>query len=261
MVLPRYYTTQLQAGLGLVEETRLLLSLYETGMEPQALLAKSLDSGLFPRVTARRLRNVVIECFKPRYMREPGVAEALKALADPFSRAEFLQLLLIHTARANLILFDFVTKLYWPRYASGREGLTPEDAKSFVLAGVREGRTQKPWADGTVRRVSNYVLSCCADYELLSRSAGGVHRIQALRVQDRVAAYLAYDLKFQGLADNQIVTHEDWLLMGLQPNDVRDVLKRLSLQGYLILQAAGDVVHIGWTYKTKEELIDVLARS
>ena len=28
-----------------------------------------------------------------------------------------------------------------------------------------------------------------------------------------------------------------------------------------ILQAAGDVVHIGWTHKTKGELIDVLARS
>jgi Putative inner membrane protein (DUF1819) len=261
MAPPRYYTTQLQAGLGLVEETRLLLSLYETGLEPQALLAKALDSGLFPRVTARRLRNVVIECFKPRYMQEPGVADALKALSDSRSRAEFLQLLLIHTARANLILFDFVTKLYWPRYASGREGLTPEDAKTFVLAGVREGKTQKPWADGTVRRVSNYVLSCCADYDLLSRNVSGVHRIHALRVQDRVAAYLAYDLKFQGLADNQIVIHEDWQLLGLQPNDVRDVLKRLSLQGYLILQAAGDVVHIGWTYKTKEELIDVLARS
>jgi pyrroline-5-carboxylate reductase len=107
----------------------------------------------------------------------------------------------------------------------------------------------------------NYLLACCADYELLSKNIQGLRRIQALRVQDRVAAYLAYDLKFQGLADNQIVGHEDWRLLGLQPNDVRDVLKRLSLQGYLILQAAGDVVHIGWNYKTKRELIDVLTRS
>ena len=62
MARPRYYTTQLQAGAGLVEETKLLLSLYEPSMEPQALLARALESGLFPRVTARRLRNVVIEC-------------------------------------------------------------------------------------------------------------------------------------------------------------------------------------------------------
>ena len=170
-------------------------------------------------------------------------------------------MLLLYTARANLVVSDFVTQLYWPRYASGREGLTSEDTKEFILAGIRSGRTQKPWSDSTIRRMCNYLLSCCADYELLTKNIRGPRKIQALRVQDRVAAYLAYDLKFQGLADNQIVAHEDWLLLGLQPNDVRDVFKRLSLQGYLILQAAGDVVHIGWTYKTKGELIDVLARS
>lgn len=261
MVQPHFYTTQLQAGAGLVEETRLLLSLHEPGMAPQALLAKALESGLFSRVTARRLRNVVIECFAPRYLREPDAAHLLKRLAEHVSRSELLQLLLLYTARANLILRDFLTHLYWPRYASGRDGLTSEDTKEFVLAGIRAGQTRKPWSDSTIRRMCNYLLSCCADYELLTKNIRGPRKIQALRVQDRVAAYLAYDLKFQGLADNQIVAHEDWLLLGLQPNDVRDVFKRLSLQGYLILQAAGDVVHIGWTYKTKGELIDVLARS
>lgn len=116
MARPQYYTTQLQAGAGLVEETRLLLSLYEPGMDPQALLARALDSGLFPRVTARRLRNMVIECFAPRYMREPDAAWMLKPLAEHVSRAELLQLLLLYTARANLVVSDFVTQLYWPRY-------------------------------------------------------------------------------------------------------------------------------------------------
>lgn len=82
MARPQYYTTQLQAGAGLVEESKLLLSLYERGMEPQALLAHALDSGLFPRVTARRLRNVVIECFAPRYMREPDATWMLKRMAE-----------------------------------------------------------------------------------------------------------------------------------------------------------------------------------
>ena len=41
---------------------------------------------------------------------------------------------------------------------------------------------------------------------------------------------------------------------------LRDQLKRLSLQGHLIFQAASDVVHIGWTYKNMEEVIDVIAQ-
>ena len=59
MVQLRFYTTQLQAGLGLVTETRQLLELFETGVTVSELTEKALESGRFPLVTARRLRNVV----------------------------------------------------------------------------------------------------------------------------------------------------------------------------------------------------------
>ena len=60
------YTTQLQAGLGLVEETKTLLSLYEPGMSVGDLYERALQSGSIPMVTARRLRNITAECFAPR---------------------------------------------------------------------------------------------------------------------------------------------------------------------------------------------------
>ena len=75
----RLYTTQLQAGLGLVEETKLLLSLFEPGTSTSELYEKALSSGMFPLVSARRLRNIVAECFAPRYMKTDA-AIYLKAL-------------------------------------------------------------------------------------------------------------------------------------------------------------------------------------
>lgn len=257
---PRYYTTQLQAGLGLIEETRLLLGLYEPGITPTELSERALGSGLFPMVSARRLRNLVAECFAPRYMKVPAAAPGLQRLMEVLSRPEFNQLLFLHTARANLVFADFVREIYWHRYASGRDSLALEDAREFILAAVREGKTQKPWSDTTIKRVSSYVLGCCADYELLSSDSRGARRIQPLRIQPKVAAYLSYDLRFQGLGDNHIVGHEDWQLFGLDRADVRDQLKRLSLQGHLILQAAADVTQISWTYKSMDEVIDVLTR-
>lgn len=256
----RFYTTQLQAGLGLVTETRLLLELYEPDLSVAELTEKALNSGQFPLVTARRLRNIVAECFAPRYLRTLGTAVVLKRLASCLSRAELNQLLLIHTARANLVLADFIREVYWPRYAAGRDALTLDDAREFVIAGMRAGRAQKPWSDTTIRRVASYLLGCCADYELLGGNGRGPRPIQPLRLHTKVAAYLAYDLHFQGLGDNQILGHEDWQLFGLTPIDVRDQLKRLSLQGWLILQSAADVVHIGWTCKTMDELSDVITR-
>lgn len=257
----RYYTTQLQAGLGLLEETRQLLQVYQPGMSASQLYEAALASGRFPLVTARRLRNIVAECFAPRYMRDPYVAARLKSLVDRFTTAELNQLLFIYTARANLVLADFVREVYWARYSAGRNDLQLEDARTFVANSVREGKTQKPWSETTIKRISSYLMGCCADYGLLTSTGRNQRSIAAYRILPKVAAYLAYDLKFSGLGDNKIVSSSDWDLFGLERADVRDQLKRLSLQGLLIFQAASDVVHIGWTYKSMEELIDVIAQS
>lgn len=256
----RYYTTQLQAGLGLIAETRLLFDLYEDGMTIAQLSEKALQSGQFPLISARRLHNIVSECFAPRYLRASGVASALKKLAGSLSRQEFSQLLLLYTARANLILDEFIRDFYWPRYSSGRGSISLDDAREFVLTAVRERKTQKPWSDTTIKRISSYLVSCCSDYGLLSDDVRGPRRILPIRIQPKIAAYLAYELKFQGMGDNQILGHSDWHLFGLEREDTRDQLKRLSLEGFLIMQSAADVTQVSWTYKHMDEVIDVLTQ-
>lgn len=260
MSAARFYTTQLQAGLGLIEETKRLLSLYEPGMSASRLSEKALASGVFPLVSARRLHNIISECFAPRFLRTPGTAAALKRLACSLTGQELSQLFFLHTARANLILDEFVRKHYWPRYSAGRDSLSLDEAREFVLTAVREGKTQKSWSDTTIKRISSYLIGCCADYELLSENIRGPRRILPFRIQPKVAAYLAYDLKLQGLGDNQILGHSDWQLFGQEREDVRDQFKRLSLQGFLIMQSAAEVTHISWTHKHMDEVIDVLTK-
>lgn len=254
------YTTQLQAGLGLVNETPLLFELYQPGMSSSELFASALASGRFPLVTARRLENIVRECFVPRYLRQQGIADTLKKFIPHLQRDEILQVMLLHTARANAILSDFIREVYWPLYMAGRETLEKDAALQFVKHAIQEGKTQSAWSEGTVDRVASYLLGACTDFGLLAPRRTGPRKLTPPRLQLKVAAYLAYDLKLQGLGDNQLLNHPDWQLFGLEWNDVRDQLKRLSLQGLLILQTAGDVTHISWQYKSMEELIDVLIR-
>ncbi|WP_299311473.1 BrxA family protein [uncultured Halomonas sp.] len=168
-------------------------------------------------------------------------------------------MLLLHTARPNMILADFIREVYWPRYTSGRDSLSREDALRFVENAVREGKTQKPWSKSTIRRVSGYLLSACSDFGMLEPRRSGPRRLHSVRLSTRVAAYLAYDLKFQGLGDNQILSHPDWQLFGLERPDVKEQFKRLSLEGLLIMQTAGDVTHISWQHKNMQEVVDVLA--
>ena len=256
------YTTQLQAGLGLVNETKTLLELWSPGMSANQLHQVALESGRFPTVTARRLRNIVVECFAPRYLSaNANAAKNLRLLAPAISSADLTQLMLIFTSRANPILGDFVRQVFWPRYAGGYTQLTNEDARYFVERGIDDGKTVKRWEETTVRRVSAYLTGCCADYGMLERGARSTRRILPFRVSQTVAAYLAYELHFAGVGDNALLNHEDWHLFGMARDDVLEEIKRLSLKGHLIVQAAGDVIRISWKQQNMEALCDVLTQS
>ncbi len=260
--MTRLYTTQLQAGLGLIEETKILLDLWSPGMTTPALQQLALESGRFPKVTARRLRNVISECFAPRYLSAAGTPAAshLRILSPATSSAELIQFFLLFTCRANLILGDFIRQVYWERYASGHSEVANDDAERFVRRALDDGKTVKRWSESTVRRVSVYLTGCCADYGLLDRGQKSVRRILPCRITPKVAIYLAYDLHFSGLGDNSLMGHADWQLFGFSSDEVREELKRLSLKGYFIMQSAGDVTRISWKHKTMEELCDVLAQ-
>ena len=255
------YTTQLQAGLGLVNETKTLLDLWSPGMSANQLYQMALESGRFPTVTARRLRNIVVECFAPRYLVASGAPAAhLKRLSSTISTADLTQLMLVFTSRANRILGDFVRQVYWARYAGGYTQITNDDARTFVERAIDDGKTVKRWSETTVRRVSAYLTGCCADYGLLEGGLRSNRQIISFRVSPSVAAYLAYELHFSGVGDNALLTHEDWQLFGLSREDVLEEIKRLSLKGLLIVQVAGDVIRISWRKQDMETLCDVLTQ-
>jgi hypothetical protein len=257
----KLYTTQLQAGLGVINETRILLDLWQPGMKSSALYQAALDSGDFPNVTARRLRNIVAECFAPRYLAKDGYpAGILKELINSLSSTELTQLFFLFTSRANAILADFIKQVYWMRYAGGQDTISTDDAKDFVVQANQDGETVRYWSDSTIKRVSTYLTGCCADFGMLEKGRKSVRKIMPFRVQQRTIAFLAYDLHFAGFGDNAVISHPDWELFGLQKVDLREEMKRLSLKGFFIVQSAGDVISIGWNYKRWEELIDVISQ-
>ena len=255
----KLYTTQLQAGLGLVEETKLTLSIYEPGMTTSTLYEKALSSGLFPQISARRLRNIISECFAPRYLKT-NAAQYLKPLDDTLQNVIFKQFLLVYTALANQILLDFIKNVYWHRYASGQNVITSGDAQDFVRNSVLSGKTQKPWSESTIKRVSSYLIGCCADYGLLTSNRSAIRQFQSIRLHEYTLLFFAHCLHFQGIGDNSIINHEIWSIFGLEPTDVRDELKQISKRGWLIVQSAGDVTRISWCFKNLEEVLDVIIK-
>lgn len=256
------YTTQLQAGLGLVNETKVLLELWEPGMTVSDLYNEALGSGRFPNITARRLRNVVAECFAPRYLiREALPALHLKRMLTQTTPAELQQMFFLFTARANVILADFVRDTYWQKYAAGQTDLSNRDARAFVERAIDRGLTSMRWSQSTVKRVSSYLIGCLSDFGLLDDRSRSTRKMLPYRITPKVSAYLAHDLHFSGIGDNGLLEHPDWQLFGLNGSDVLDELRRLSLTGYFIVQAGGSVVKISWKYKEMESFSDDLTQS
>lgn len=261
MTEQRRYTTQLQAGLGLVPETLKLLAAWELGMDGQDLLKVALASGEFPTMTARRLRNIIIEAFCPRYLIDGGApARLLKRVSGELTREDFRSLCLLYTCRANSILADFVRQVYWARYAAGGTSVSKKDALAFVTSAVSDGRTTTRWSGSTVTRVARYLLGACVDFGLLGAMKDSARPISTFRITPNVAAILAHDLHFGGLGDNALLRNLDWGLFGLEPEDVLGEFKRLSLQGALIVQSAGGVTQVSWKHKSMENLADGLAK-
>jgi hypothetical protein len=252
----------LGAGLGLVEETRTLLEIWCPEMDVPSLYQAALNSGRFPNVSARRLKNIVVECFASRYLVDDGApAKHLKKLEHALTSPELIQLLFLYTCRANRILADFVRQVYWDRYMAGHESISNQDAKAFVIQAIQDGKTRKLWSASMIKNVSSYLTGCCADYGLLEKGRKSSRKILSFRLASKVAAYLTYDLHFANLGDSRVIGHEDWALFGLDRSDVRNELKRLSLKGYVIIQSAGDVTRIGWHYNCMEGLTDAIAQS
>lgn len=255
------YTTQLQAGLGMIPETLALLRLWQPGMTPSQLADRAIKEGVFSRTTARRARNLAAEMFAPRYLSHGGAAaERLHLLVGQrFPHDALIQLFFLHTARAQQIFADFVIEVYWPKYSAGASALCRDDAERFVLRALDTGRMGKRWTDSTIRRVSGYLIGCCVDFGLLAEGTRVSRPIQRFAIRREAALYLAYDLHFAGLSDMRIVEHRDWGLFGLEPQEVIGQLRNLSHDGHLLVQSSGELVQISWTYKSMPDCLHALA--
>lgn len=255
----KIYNAQLKSGLGVIEETRTLLDLWEPGMKAPELFRLALNSGRFRNISATRLRDIITKCFSYRYLtRGDYPAWLLKRLKPVLSNAEFTQLLFLFTARKHTILADFIKQVYWNCYGNGQDIMSVEDARDFVMRAYQQGIIANQRSEYTRKRIASGLIGCCVDFKLLDPGKRRNHKILPNRIGKTTSLFLAYDLHFSGAGDNAVIAHPDWELFGLQKEDVLSELKQLSLQGDLIVQTAGEVSRIEWTHASWEELIHVI---
>jgi len=261
MIRRAHYSTALAQSQGIFSETMTLFELWEPGMDANELFERARAQNILGSASERRLRNIVIEGFASRFLREPIVeaAPSLKELFCSSTNTPLLQQInLLYTARQHGILFDFIKGEYWGKVAFGAPAVTAKDVTVLIEKGLLTGKLEKNWSPSVRERVIGYVLGTAADLGLLGASRTGRRPIEFWRPLDKLQIYLAYDLHFYGFSDDEVANSEEWQLLGLSRNDVSDSFSRLQQGGHWIAQDTGHLIRIEWNYQDRKELIDAL---
>lgn len=253
------YDTNLLKGTGLIEETLILLEAYDKGLSKKEFYKKVFELDLLSKSTEKRAHDVVNLGFFRRYWnyKKVNVPLALKMLRRNYVSIEnLMQIFLIYTSRANPILADFIKEVYHPFVRKSFQKLEREDFTNFIRGAIRDGRIDKHWKENTIIEVGIRLNSCLVDFGMLDQRKN----ILPFSMFDTTANYLAHELHFRGLTDDQVLHHPDWQLFDLDANQVAEKLQRISWQGHFLFQYSGELLRISWKYKTIEELIDGLTQ-
>lgn len=248
------YNSDLLKGTGLIQETLLLLDIYEPGIPKANLIKKAIESNVLVRNHPNRIKDIVNHTFYRRYLKQgEDTVLSLKLLREKLISLDILnQILLIYTCRANLILFNFIRFVYQDSVKSGAKELPSKAARTFIEDAIKEGKIEKPWAESTIKRVARHMNASMIDFKLINRQ----RQILPLFLYDFVANYLVHELHFSGLSDEAILNAQEWGLFGYNRHDTLKHLERLSFQGNFILQSSGEIVRITWNYQNMNELIN-----
>jgi hypothetical protein len=261
MSTDRRYTIALCKGAALVDETRTLVLNWTPGEEVDHFVDRVLRDNVLARVTAYRTKDIVRRVFARRFLVPTDVpARRLRRLMDNgLPRKLFAEVLFLYAARADPLLYDFTTEVFWPACRRGRSILTGDDVVAFLAEATDRGRIEQPWSAKVQVKIARGVLSTLRDVGFLREERRGHREIVSYYLSDEGAAYLAYELHETGLSDSAMCEHPDWRLFGLDRGRVLGRLDNLAEDKGMLVQRAGSVVRITWKYESVEELIDGLA--
>lgn len=254
------YTTALSKAQGMFEETLALFAVWTPGMASTELASIAVEGGILSKATAKRARDMIAEQFAPRYLVDDArPAKQINILLDAgISLAKLKKIFLIHTARANAVLYDYILEVYWQKYQAGRNTISKDDAFQFLENAINTGHLLTRWSDTMMGRVASYLGGCLADFGLVEEGRKSTRRILQYKIDRLTLLYLVHDIHFSGYNNSGIIDHPDWKLFGLEGIDVVRELQRVS-NNHFILQYSGELIRFSWNYNSMEEALRGIA--
>lgn len=259
---PRHYTVALAKGAAVLPEMRSLLMHWTPGESDKAFLARVQGEDLLGKHTAQRISDLVLRVFRPRLLAgDDRPARWLKRYLDGHGNGElFREMMLVYSARADDLLYDFTVQRFWGLVRQGDLYITLEDALSFFGEAVDKNLLDQAWSEQAQLRVARALLSALEGFGLVRLIGSSRRELVNYRITDASLGYLVHELHFRGITDAEVVEHPDWGLFGLDRTHTLERLEALGPTAGMVVQRAGSVVRITWSYPSMEAYIDAISR-
>ena len=208
---------------GMVAETQLALAAYHRLRDLDATRRYLQDEGLPQRSRATR-RSIVTTIGERLASWNPPrwVCQELVATSAANDLANLKPLLLLHTARQDVLLYAVVQRVIVPRWREGMVAISHVEMQRFLDEAAPSHPEIATWSRATRGKLTGNLLTVLRDYGLLVGAA--TKRIVEPVIPPRAAAHLARLLQEEGVEAARLPDHPDWALWLLSPERVRALL-------------------------------------
>jgi hypothetical protein len=205
------YLPTLSSKTSLLEESRQFLLTYARLRDSETTRLALVNGGLLQRSRATRAIIVnIVQLRLTRWHPPAWVLDDLITFAQNEHQAEFQAAMLLHIARQDHLLYDFVQQIVVQRWFDGERQLIRADVQRFLDSSESIHPEVTGWSHSTREKLSRNVLTTLRDLGLLQGSASK-HIVEPI-VPPTVVQHLIRLLQAEGIPPEQIAHHPDWQL-------------------------------------------------
>lgn len=247
-------TSRLQKGGALLDDMRQLVRVW--GDAPaEAQRDRALRSNVLNKRTRARLADVYRRAFLPRFVNGPipDAWKLVRPLEDAQAPIQIVRPVYYWiTAKSEPLLGDFCREYILPRQAIVRAGIGTEEVVNWL------GSKGCPWSQSVATRVARGLLAALRDFGILEGRAQ--KRLASVLLPVPGFAYLARCLRETGAVSRSLLTHSDWQLFLLNPDEVERLFLLAHQERLLEYHAAGSTVSISFPTESLEDYAHVVAQ-
>lgn len=251
------YTAKITKACALIADTKTLLSHWDVTAPATENIDRIQRENVFGKASRSRVDDI-LTIFRQRYLGEDSVTRALVSLLrGKFAAAALDRILYFHSARADQLLHDAVTKILVPMYEKGRTEINVPDFQRSLEKLLAQNNV-RPWSEVTRLRVVQCVLATLRDFGALQ---GVINKkIAPAFLPTEAFAYIMFYLKQHQPSGAKLLELPDWKLFFLSREGVERFLFEAHQRELLEYHVAGSVTRLTFPAETLQEYANVLAQ-